>query len=114
MAVVAGGDLEYNTVTLSGIIAGSEGVRQSPAGVPHQRVWLEHRSRQVEAGHPREVTLRLEVELRGHAVGRFAHLLVQGQRVLVEGFLDRSGHRDDGRRLVLHAQMITLPADTVG
>jgi len=106
--------VEQNSLTLSGVLAEIESVRLSPAGVPHQRVWLEHRSRQVEAGHPREVVVRLEVELRGQAVGRFARLLVQGQRVLVEGFLDRSGHRDDGRRLVLHAHMITSPAETGG
>jgi primosomal replication protein N len=106
--------VEQNTLTLSGVLAEIESVRHSPAGIPHQRVWLEHRSRQIEAGHPREVVVRLEVEFRGHAVARFAHLLVQGERVLVEGFLDRSGHRDDGRRLVLHAHMITSAADAVG
>jgi len=106
--------VEHNSLTLSGVLAEIESIRHSPAGVPHQRVWLEHRSRQVEAGRPREVVARLEVELRGQAVSRFAHLLVQGQKVLVEGFLDRSGHRDEGRRLVLHAQMITSPTDSGG
>jgi len=101
--------VESNTVTLSGVILETGEIRHSPAGVPHRRVLLEHRSRQVEARHPREVVCRIEIEIRGPAVHQFSPMLVQGQRVVAEGFLDRSGHRDDGRRLVLHAQMITLP-----
>ncbi|CBL45966.1 Primosomal replication protein n [gamma proteobacterium HdN1] len=104
--------MEENTITLSGTILEIEEPRFAPAGMPHQRFLLEHRSRQVEAGNPRIVQVKLLVEIRGELVRSAQRQVVVGQRVRVRGFLDRAGYSrseyQDGTtgRTVLHAQMI--------
>lgn len=99
--------MEHNTITLSGIILEVSDVRITPAGIPHRRFLLEHRSRQVEANHPREVFCRLPVELRGEAVRMAQPLLQVGERVVVAGFIDRFGYKDEAAsRFVLHAQTV--------
>lgn len=99
--------MEHNTITLSGVILDVSDVRITPAGIPHRRFLLEHRSRQVEANHPREVICRLPVEMRGQIVNRAQRLINKGERVVVTGFIDRSGYKDDtASRFVLHAQTI--------
>lgn len=99
--------MEHNTITLSGIILEVSDVRITPAGIPHRRFLLEHRSRQVEANHPREVFCRLPVELRGEAVRTAQPHLLVGERVVVTGFIDRFGYKDEAAsRFVLHAQTV--------
>lgn len=99
--------MEHNTITLSGVILEVNEVRITPVGIPHRRFLLEHRSRQVEANHPREVFCRLPVELRGALVRQAQSLLQVGERVVVEGFIDRFGYKDEAAsRFVLHAQTI--------
>jgi primosomal replication protein N len=64
---------------------------------------LQHRSRQEEAGQPREVFCRLLTELRGELVEKVQPLQVN-DRIEVSGFLARASYKDDtGTRLVLHA-----------
>lgn len=99
--------MEHNTITLSGIILEISDIRLTPAGIPHQKFLLEHRSRQVEANHPREVQCRLPVEMRGDLVRRVQSLVRVGERVIATGFIDRSGYKDEAAtRFVLHAQTI--------
>ncbi len=84
---------------------------QTPAGIPLRRLWLEHRSRQEEAGAPREVRARIAVLLTGDRARSPA--LAEGQRVRAAGFLARAGYRGEARdRLQLHAETLEhLEAD---
>ncbi len=78
----------------------------SPAGVPRQRFWLEHRSRQEEDGQPRDVRARIAVVLAGRLTG-LLNGLREGQRVKVAGFLSRAGYKGEARdRLQLIAEML--------
>ena len=99
--------MEANQLVLSGTVTELTGVRYTPAGVPHQSFMLEHRSRQEEAGVPREVLCRIKVEARGEGpVAALANLTVS-DRVTVTGFIARSHFKDTAAtRLVLHAQTI--------
>lgn len=107
--------MEYNTITLSGIILEVSDVRVTPAGIPHRRFLLEHRSRQVEANHPREVFCRIPVELRGGVVNEAHVYLRVGERVVVTGFIDRFGYKDEAAsRFVLHAQTIKSTSPEAG
>jgi len=75
--------------------------------VPRQRLWLEHRSRQEEAGHPREVQARLAVLLTG-SLAEDAKALTVGDQIRVEGFICRAGLKGEARdRLQLHAQSLS-------
>jgi len=99
--------METNCIALSGVVSELKEIRRSPSGIAHRRLVLEHRSRQVEAGQPREVTVRIVVELRGNLALESEVWATPGVRLMVQGFLDRSGFRDDESvRLVLHAQDI--------
>lgn len=95
--------MEQNQVVITGVVIEVESQRVSPGGVAHQRIMLQHRSRQEEAGQPREVFCRLLTELRGELVARAQPLQVN-DRIEVRGFLARASYKDDtGTRLVLHA-----------
>ena len=98
--------MEINCCELTGIVASLEKVALTPAGVPRQRLWLEHRSRQLEDGHPREVQARIAVILAG-GMTRQAQGLKEGQRINVTGCLSRAGNKGDARdRLQLIAQTL--------
>lgn len=95
---------EANGSELTGVIATLEPVKVTPAGVPRQRFWLEHRSRQQEAGIPREVALRIAVVLAGEEMIRAAAHLEEGMSLKVRGFLTRAGYKGDAaERIELHA-----------
>lgn len=91
---------------ITGVVIEVESQRVSPGGVAHQRFMLQHRSRQEEAGKPREVFCRLLAELRGELVAKAQPLQVN-DRVEVSGFLARASYKDDtGTRLILHATSV--------
>ncbi|WP_269800690.1 primosomal replication protein N [Alloalcanivorax mobilis] len=93
---------------MTGVIVTLEKVARSPAGVPRQRIWLEHRSRQEEDGHPRDVQLRIAVVLVGSKTGTL-NTAREGQRVRVTGFLSRAGYKGDARdRLQMIAETLVL------
>lgn len=99
--------METNQLVLSGTVTELSGVRYTPAGVPHQNFMLEHRSRQEEAGAPREVLCRIKVEARGEGIVAALATLAVSDRVKVTGFVARSHYKDTAAtRLVLHAQTI--------
>ena len=98
--------MERNHCELTGVIATLEKVALTPAGVPRQRFWLEHRSRQLEDGHPREVQARIAVMLVG-SMTRQAQGLEQGQRIKVTGCLSRAGYKGEARdRIQLIAETL--------
>ncbi len=96
-----------NQLVISGTVAELKGQRYSPAGIPHFRFLLEHRSRQEQVGVPREVKCRLEVEARGDQLTQPLMQLQVGDRVEVTGFLARQNYKDSSATyLILHAQKI--------
>lgn len=98
--------MELNQVVISGVIIEVEPQRYSPGGIAHQRLLVQHRSRQEEAGRPREVFCRILVEARGELT-KHSQSLAVNDRVQVTGFLDRSSYKDDtGSKLILHATEI--------
>ena len=99
--------MESNQLVISGVILELNTLRITPGGVPMRSLLLEHRSRQVEVGTPREVFCRIKVEIRGPELQSLVETLQIGHRITVTGFLARSGYKDeDGIRLSLHAQHI--------
>ena len=80
--------------------------RYSPAGIPITRFVLQHQSRQMEAGLPREVNCRIVVVAAGEEMAQRARVLNIDDEVRISGFISRSSHRDSEARLVLHAQGI--------
>ena len=99
--------MESNQLVISGVVLELGQLRITPGGVPIRILLLEHRSRQVEVGIPREVFCRIKVEVRGPKLQLFLDTLQVGSRITVTGFLARSGYKDeDGIRLSLHAQHI--------
>ncbi len=85
-----------------------EEVAYTPAGVPRQRLWLEHRSRQVELGQPREVRLDIALVFLGQDWVTQSQALSVGSAVQVEGFLARGGYKGEAKqRLQLHVSKLT-------
>lgn len=98
---------EANGCELTGVIARLEPTRYTPGGVPRRRFWLEHRSRQEEAGAPREARLRMAVILVGQSWLERGPELREGGRVRVEGFLARAGYQGEARdRIQLQARSL--------
>jgi len=102
---------ETNRLTITGTVVEVGSRRVSPAGIPQQRLTLEHRSRQVEAGMPREARCRLDVKVAGEELGRLMKTLAVGQQVEVEGFLARAGYKGSEASIVLHATGIRITGD---
>ncbi|MBD3669418.1 MAG: primosomal replication protein N [Gammaproteobacteria bacterium] len=96
---------------MSGQVDKAPQLRHTPAGIPITRFVLQHRSRQIEAGHPREVQCRILVMAAGEALAHRAEVLQVGEALRVEGFLSRSSHKGSEARLVLHAHKIENPPD---
>ena len=90
------------------MITSLEPLASTPGGIPRRRFWLDHRSRQQEAGAPREVRTRIAVILTGEPARMSG--LAEGRRVRVGGFLARAGYHGEAReRLQLHAETVQYP-----
>lgn len=100
--------MENNRLTITGLVVEVSGERASPAGVPQRRITIEHRSRQVEAGIPREARCRIDVKIAGEDLAAVVRNIAVGQQVGVEGFLTRSGFKGSDASLVVHATRIEL------
>lgn len=97
--------MEQNAVRLSGLVREIKAPRTSPAGVVHRELLLEHRSRQMLAGQPREVRALVTVKVTGAALAGCLDDMQPGDRIRVEGLLAHSSHRDT-QQLLIHAQVI--------
>lgn len=82
-----------------------EALRYTPAGIPVAGLRIEHQSRQIEAGIPREVQCEMTVAALGKNAEQAARFKV-GDVVRVEGFLARRSR--NSTQLVLHANLIEL------
>lgn len=92
-----------NSFQIDGVLTEVGALRYSPGGVPVLAGRIEHRSKQVEAGVPREVGLELSVV----AVGEKASLLAAarlGCSARITGFLAAKSLRS--RTPVLHIDTI--------
>lgn len=92
-----------NQCVLSGQIVSIDPVRRTPGGVPRQRLWLAHRSRQQQAGKARAVNARIALILAGDSAIALAAGVAVGSPVSVSGFLAESRYRGETQqRLELH------------
>lgn len=106
--------METNRLTITGLVVEVGTQRTSPAGIPQLQLTLEHRSRQVEAGIPREARCRLDVKIAGEDLVGIARTLAAGQQVGIEGFLTRTGFKGSEASLVVHATRIETKGDATG
>lgn len=95
-----------NCIVLQGVVCRQPERSESPAGIPHTVLVIEHRSMQQEAGLNRQAYVRMQVVLSGTALQQQAHTLMLGSQVQVSGFLNRHQSRSGQAKLVLHAQQI--------
>ncbi|HLR16309.1 MAG TPA: primosomal replication protein N [Alcanivoracaceae bacterium] len=95
-------------MTLTGIVTACDALSNTPAGIPRQRLWLEHRSRQEELGKPREVHVHIALLFIGEQWVAQSQQLQVGAAVQVSGFLARSGYKGEAQqRMQLHVQQLT-------
>ncbi|MFZ5756925.1 MAG: primosomal replication protein N [Pseudomonadota bacterium] len=106
--------METNRLTITGRVSEVGGERVSPAGIPQRAITIEHRSRQVEAGFPREARCRIDVKIAGEELAAIARTLVVGQQVGIEGFLTRSGFKGSEASIVVHAIRLVIAGDAEG
>lgn len=97
--------MELNAVRLTGLVKEVKVPRTSPAGVVHHELVLEHRSRQLFDGMPREVRAEVIVKVSGNALVQLVAGLQPGNRIVVEGMLAQASHLDR-QQLLIHAQAI--------
>ena len=71
-------------------LAGSDGLRHTPSGLPTLRLRVAHASQQSEGGSNRAVEIETEVVAFGDTARRLARLPM-GERARLSGFLDRKG-----------------------
>ncbi|WP_445426230.1 primosomal replication protein N [Alishewanella sp. HL-SH06] len=95
-----------NYYVLSGAICRHPERSESPAGIPHTVLTLEHRSMQQESGLNRQAYVRMQVVLSGTALQQQTQHLTLGNMIRVAGFLNRHQNRSGQAKLVLHAQQI--------
>jgi primosomal replication protein N len=95
-----------NLLVIEGTVHRTPIKKQSPSGVGHIILSLEHQSTQVEAGLPRKAYVRIQVVLSGDVAQQYSQDLYQGCYISVSGFLSRHETKDGVGKLVLHAQKI--------
>lgn len=95
-----------NLLVLDGVVHRTPIRKQSPSGVGHVILSLEHQSVQVEAGLPRKAFVRIQVVLSGDVAQQYSQDLYQGSFISVSGFLSRHETKDGVGKLVLHAHKI--------
>jgi primosomal replication protein N len=84
-------------------------LRYTPAGVPVCEFRVRHASRQVEAGHPRQV----EMEIAAVAIGDAARGVAEaeaGSRITLAGFLANRSRRST--QVVLHVNQFEIEQRT--
>ncbi|MBL4608975.1 MAG: primosomal replication protein N [Pseudomonadales bacterium] len=98
--------MEKNCLELSGRVLKTDALRHSPAGIPHQRFILEHRSKQLEAGLSCEARCQVMIQVSGDALQQSVKDLEEGEYLVVTGFIGRVSYQAEPYRLLLHATKI--------
>jgi len=101
--------VDSNAVCLTGVVAGIEPLRHTPAGLPLLQFRLAHKSLQVEAGYKRQVECEVTCVALGEAATRLSRVQ-PGAEVRVSGFLNRKNRMS--AQLVLHANSTELLKET--
>jgi|TARA_R110000851_G_scaffold76321_1_gene168072 primosomal replication protein N len=96
-----------NHLTLSGTITRSRRF-DSPSGIAHVVITVEHKSQRQEVEMLRNVYCLIQVVLSGPRFNSVANKLQAGVQVDVEGFLSLQQGRNGQNRLVLHAENVEL------
>jgi len=95
-----------NKLVLSGMIVKAPVISQSPAGIVHCHLVLEHKSMQSEADLQRQVYCRIQVVVSGERSRAFTQNLVEGMYVEVSGFIAYQQSRNGLNKIILHADNI--------
>ncbi len=95
-----------NRVAIAGQLIARAPVRISPAGIPVNRLRIDHRSTQHEAGNDRDVRCRVDVVAAGSALADALTGVDVGDWLGVRGFLSWADYRQGRDRLVVHAERI--------
>ncbi|MCL1057298.1 primosomal replication protein N [Shewanella gelidimarina] len=96
-----------NNFVLAGTITRSRRF-DSPAGIAHTVLMLEHKSQRYEAEMLRNVYCQIQVVLSGERFNSVTENLKAGVEIQVEGFLNLQQSRNGQNRLVLHAENVEL------
>ncbi len=96
-------------MSLTGVLAGLEPLRHTPAGLPLLNFKLAHKSLQVEAGYRRQVECEVSCVALGEAATELSRQK-SGADVKVTGFLNRKNRMS--AQLVLHATSTEIVRET--
>lgn len=96
-----------NHLVLSGQILRSRQF-DSPAGIAHCILTLEHKSQRFEAEMLRNVYCQIQVVLSGDRFNSITDKLKAGVEIEVAGFIALQQSRNGQNRLVLHAENVEL------
>ncbi len=88
-----------NTVHLIADFLARDALRWSPGGIPILGATVQHRSTQIEAGIPRDVTLELPIRAAGQLAERLDRVAL-GASLSIQGFL--APRSRNGKGLILH------------
>lgn len=99
--------MHSNRLVLFGTVCQMPKRKMSPAGIPHCRFVLEHRSQQQEAGFSRQAWCKLPVVVSGQISQALTQGITFGSKLKVEGFISQQG-RNGLDQLILHAEQIEL------
>lgn len=80
----------------------------SPAGIAHCVLTLEHKSERFEANLLRHVYCQIQVILSGDRFSAITEELKIGVNIQVQGFISLQQSRNGQNRLVLHAENVEL------
>lgn len=96
-----------NRLVLSGHILRSRQF-DSPAGIAHCILTLEHKSQRFEAEMLRNVYCQIQVILSGERFKSVTDKLKAGVAIEVDGFIAMQQNRNGQSRLVIHAENVEL------
>lgn len=98
-----------NRLELQAVLVEREALRYTPGGVAVMDTVLEHASLQIEAGHPRQIAMKIAARFAASQAERVAGLAL-GSRIRLQGFL--APRRKDSPQLRLHVTVFETDSDT--
>lgn len=97
-------DTGSNRLELDAVLCARDALRYTPAGIPVLTASVRHRSRQMEAGHGREVEFEFQAIFAGVAAER-ADRLPLGRALHLSGFI--APRRRGAKIVALHVNEFT-------
>src|SRR5699024_2459969 len=97
-----------NRFSLIGTVVSQPKRHQSPSGIPHCQFWLEHSSRQQEAGLARQSWCKIPVQLSGNQLTNQTQSIRVGRKEVEASFIHHQKMNNGLSQLVLHAEQIEL------